>query len=156
MSASPPPVMTDELPVLVRHDDLSLLPASQADAGPLPSVAPTLAPLPTLADDLTVPAHTPFTYQTMTALTAAELDAISTFHAQHMQGGGLAAHIQGLAPDQKRMHLKRAQQEASYVHPLIEKQYHLACVGVDGPTSQEARSVQANLHWVTQLLAMQV
>jgi hypothetical protein len=103
--------------------------------------APEPAPLP----DFTVPAHEPFRYESNAPLTPAELDLISLFHSQFMQGAGIGSDRQKFA---------QAQRDAAIVLPLMQKQYTLACQGVGKETSQEAQQVKRNVEWVEQLLAM--
>jgi hypothetical protein len=114
------------------------------DAPPAASTrapAPEPAPLP----DFSVPAHEPFRYESNTPLTPAELDLISLFHSQFMQGTGIGSD---------RQKFQQAQRDAAIVLPLMQKQYALACQGVGKETSQEAQQVKRNVEWVEQLLAM--
>jgi hypothetical protein len=92
-----------------------------------------------------VPAHEPFRYESNAPLTPAELDLISLFHSQFMQGAGIGSD---------RQKFQQAQRDAAIVLPLMQKQYTLACQGVGKETSQEAQQVQRNVEWVEQLLAM--
>jgi hypothetical protein len=96
--------------------------------------------------DFAVPAFEPFSYEQRQPLTPADVDVISTFHAQYMQGTGIG-------PD--RAKFRQAKREAGVVLPLMQRQYELACQGVGGATSQEAQQVQRNMQWVEQLLAME-
>ena len=136
----------DSLPPVTP--DLVLPDPVVAPPGPGAGAAPRPAPLPSFADEgpIDVPAYQPFRYDGQQPLTPLDLDVISTFHATYMQGAGIGGD---------RLKFRQAQRDALIVLPLMQKQYTLACVAVDGPHSQEAQQVKRNVEWVEQLLTIE-
>lgn len=154
----PAPAMLDEVPPVIAHQEPQApAPVTLAAAPAAPAALP-VPPLPDLdAAPVDVPAYQPFHYATADRLTPDALAVITLFHETWLQAPDLSAQVQACAtPDAKRRVFRQAQLDAERTVEYLRQQYREACVGPDGPQSQEALQVKRNLDWAEALLARQV
>lgn len=147
------PFLDEAPPVLVQPGETS---AAAAHVTPAP-VPPTLPPIPSLDDEVEVPSYAPFAYANVERLSPEGLAVITLFHETWLQPPDLTAQVQACSSGEaKRVVFRRAQADCARTLPYLRQQYRDACVGPDGPQSQEALQVKRNLDWAEQVAARDV